>query len=135
VAAVALFHDIMCGCRRSATARAAIAAPRPLTRRPQRNNKTRGGRRAITPVAGAARHPAKAQQQVRQPPNNNTKGSGRSATTSVVAAVQSDVRRRPLRVPCSTSVFGGRPLVRPPSCKRDKGGGCRRPTLCCRHRK
>jgi len=95
VAAVALLHDNTCGDCRSATARAAVAATRPVKRRPQRNNKRCGGRRATRPEAGAARHIAWTQKQVRQPPHNNTKGGGRSVTTSVAATAKRDVRRRP----------------------------------------
>jgi len=110
------------GC--AATARAAAGAP-------LHSNKC--GR---TSAAAAQR------RQVRRPPRNNMCGGRRATTTgaaatkvSAAATLEQQQGRRPLRVPCSTSIFGGRPLVRPPSCKRNKGSGCRRPTLCCRHRK
>jgi len=78
---------------------------------------------------------AAAQQQVQRPPDNISRCVGRRATTiTAEATVEQQQGRRLLRVPCSTSILGGRPLVRPPPRKRDKGGGCRRPALRGRHR-
>jgi len=99
------------GGRRTAAPSAAATAPL--------NNNTCGGRHA-TPVDVA--------------PLSNSMCGGRRATTSAAGTVKQQQGRRPPRVPCISSLFGGWPLVRPPPRKRDKGGGCRRPTLCGRHR-